>query len=534
MYLQPESVIIHVDDPLGRVVKDGSAIWSTGRLMNLADSQTRLTSSWQINEAVTVTAPGGGDAPGRWLLTNTDDGHGNFDLLDAPDSTRVEYSLFSLSDLGTDPRDYFLDVKVDFWALGTYKALFEIKGVLSGTTYTDSGTYIFHVGPVAELEVRDGGANPQVAGNRGAYTIEAVNNGPSDAGGVRVTLTGVPEGAVAEASRGDYDPGDLRPGRPLRGLLDHRRARDPGISSARWQGRDGNPDPHRRRESRSPPPSKVPGTTRSASTAMSRTWPRPASRPAKPAATAGTARSTTITSPRTTQRRLRRRTGTGLGHPGAPASLRARQYASVVFLDWQSVERLNGYPATHYEVMRQRGTFWEPLSSSVDSSMYVDLNPGQQLRSYRVRAVNRFGVVGPWSWPSAGDSPQVRTTAPRDFTATVSLDGRMVDLAWLPAATEGATVNRYELEWRQRTSDPWDCLRAYPAAPCAAAVANDATAHEHTLPEGVDGVGTYYRIRAVFDDGIAGAWATARAVDMVPGIPAASGLSCPIAATPRC
>ena len=30
------------------------------------------------------------------------------------------------------------------------------------TTYSDSGTYTFHVGPAADLEVRDAGASPEV------------------------------------------------------------------------------------------------------------------------------------------------------------------------------------------------------------------------------------------------------------------------------------------------------------------------------------------------------------------------------------
>lgn len=82
--------------------------------MDLRDSQTRLTSSWSIRESVKVTAPGGGDAPGRWLLTDTDDSVNSLDLLDATDSSPVTYPLFDLSDIGTDPTDYFLDVKVEF------------------------------------------------------------------------------------------------------------------------------------------------------------------------------------------------------------------------------------------------------------------------------------------------------------------------------------------------------------------------------------------------------------------------------------
>ncbi len=528
MYLQPESVLVHVDDPVGRTEKDGSAIWSTGRLMYVTTSQTRLTSSWQIGEAVTVTAPGGGDAPGRWLFTNLDDSeHGNFDVLDAPDSTRVFYDPFDLSDIGSDPEEYDLVGKIDFWALGTYKALYEITGVLSGTTYTDSGTYTFHVGPVAELEVRDAGANPQVAGNRGAYTIEAVNNGPSDAGRVRVTLTGVPEGAVAEASRGDYAQGSCD---------------QDGLCEAFWtidrlerpesRPRIGRPETETLTLIADGEPitaniesiedytvcvdsdaGDVDASDRSACESGGNSW--------------HTAEYYDhVTDNNTAQ--IASRTGTGRGHPEAPTLLRARKFATAVLLDWQPVEMLNGHPVTHYEVMRQRGALWEPLSSSVDGTLYAYVNPGQQLRAYRVRAVNRFGVPGPWSWPSDHGQPQFYSgddarTEPRDFTATVSLDGKWVDLAWLPAATEGATVDRYQLESRQRTSDDWDCLREYPAGPCPPALGGDATSAVHapspSSGEEANLVGRHYRIRAVFDDEIEGPWATTRAVDKVPGIP---------------
>ena len=207
-FRQPESVIVHVPDPDGRTSKGGSLVWSTVDLMDLRDTQTRLTSSWSIKHSVKVTAPGGGDAPGRLLLTNPDDSAGgNFDLLDAMDSSTVTYDFFDLSDVGTDPTQYFLDLKVDFWALGTYNALLGIFGRLSGTTYTDSGTYIFHVGPVADLAVRDAGANMEVPAGQRAFSIVAVNHGPDEAPAVEVKITGLKADDVQRhsATRGSFD-----------------------------------------------------------------------------------------------------------------------------------------------------------------------------------------------------------------------------------------------------------------------------------------------------------------------------------------
>ena len=39
-------------------------------------------------------------------------------------------------------------------------------------------TYTFHVGPIAELEVRDGGASRDATPEQVAFTVAANNNGP--------------------------------------------------------------------------------------------------------------------------------------------------------------------------------------------------------------------------------------------------------------------------------------------------------------------------------------------------------------------
>ena len=204
---QPEAFIFHVPDPGGRFTstRHGSVIWSTANLMDMRTSWTRLTSDWSVNNSAQVTSPGGGDAPGRWLVTDLDDSAQSFDILGVMGTSTITFA-YDLADWSSDPADYILNAKVDFWALGTYKALLEISGVFSGATYTDSATYIFHVGPMAELEVRDGGPNPAVPAGQRAFTIAAANNGPDTAPNVEVTLEGVPAGAtVGGISDGSYD-----------------------------------------------------------------------------------------------------------------------------------------------------------------------------------------------------------------------------------------------------------------------------------------------------------------------------------------
>ena len=69
-----------------------------------------------------------------------------------------------------------------------------------------TGTYTIHVGPIAELEVRDGGPGLPPSGSR-AYSIVAVNNGPDVAPAVRVVIKGLPEDAKVDytATRGSLN-----------------------------------------------------------------------------------------------------------------------------------------------------------------------------------------------------------------------------------------------------------------------------------------------------------------------------------------
>jgi len=441
-WLQPEEVLIHVPDPRGRGMKAESVIWSTVDLLDLRDSQTRLTSDWSIKESVTVTAPGGGDAPGRWLLVTTNE---TLELLDAPDSSKVSYDFISLLDeVGNDPNDYFLPVKIDFWAMGTYKALFEISGRLSGTTYTDSGTYTFHVGPISELEVRDGGASPEVGAGDNAYTVMAANNGPDIAPAVQVT--GMPTGVTEFfASDGSYDS-----------------------TSGVWTIGELDTGPRRRASGKTPFPTLalITDDTDPITAAIENTQDyavcigsdgNDIAATSESACTGNTGASWHTAAyldhiPGNNTATIMAHAGTGEGHPGAPVGVKAMATPAANILTWQPVERLNGFEVTHYQVQRSASP-WTTLDSDVKGTAYVDTASETGHPTYRVRAVNQFDVPGPWSEPSAR-----RPGAPGDFTASGSSDAQAT-LSWsAPAAVSGVTVTGYDVEFSQDGGNAWSSL----------------------------------------------------------------------------
>ena len=106
------------------------------------------------------------------------------------------------------------NIWLEFARLGTYTVKQTIKAKYDNDTtdstdpieYTDTETYTFHVGPMVDLEVRDGGASSYVAADQHALKIVAINNGPNDAGSTQVT--GLPtEAEVLYQSQGtgSYD-----------------------------------------------------------------------------------------------------------------------------------------------------------------------------------------------------------------------------------------------------------------------------------------------------------------------------------------
>ena len=228
-FLLPEDVIIQVKDPEGRVddtysysLTSSGPSWQTGRkttgrtdesgaanrsVSGVLVTHTRKTfaAPWTaLNQALSVTKDGA-DAQSKVRIRTNTNGRTTtifpFDL-----NNPRNWTTFSTSVI-----PYFFE----FVELGTYSVSFHVNATHSGTVYPPmemgqhryaKGTYTFHVGPIAELEVRDSGRNPAVSAGQRAYTITAVNNGPDTAPATQVTLRDVPAGAtVGSISEGSYD-----------------------------------------------------------------------------------------------------------------------------------------------------------------------------------------------------------------------------------------------------------------------------------------------------------------------------------------
>ena len=219
VFLDPESVFIQVKDPEGRVrdshtqsVSDVS--WQTARKAisgkNRAVDGVTITytrqdikdaSAWKSMgpRTLTVTREDGA-TPGKVKIRFISNGNTFFDFSSTNTVTKGAFNITTV-----DPQEfpYF----AEFETLGTYLIKYDLTLTDSSSKlYTDSGTYTFHVGPVAELEVRDGGPGSLPPGQR-AFSIMAVNHGPDTAPAARVTVTGLPENAAVNytASRGSFD-----------------------------------------------------------------------------------------------------------------------------------------------------------------------------------------------------------------------------------------------------------------------------------------------------------------------------------------
>ena len=252
---RPEDVLIHIADPLGRRSSSDSnsdaMVWSTGfeepenghghdgeeqpgillganteglDLETTVDADlwgTPHTSftTWEQGEvSVELSGPrtmsswyhdtGNNNAVTAWSYWG-----GSL----APGGTHntAERWLGSTADSG-----FRSDVWLEFSALGTYELTMTIgtlydddtTDTTDGTEYTDSGTYTFHVGPLVELEARDGGANADLNTNQNALTVEAMNNGPDHAvyAEVSIDLSSLPSGVTVashKASDGTYSTG---------------------------------------------------------------------------------------------------------------------------------------------------------------------------------------------------------------------------------------------------------------------------------------------------------------------------------------
>ena len=227
--MRPEKVVIHVPDPGGRVVDGSDLTWQT--ISDLGDDHASYCSditegvllgeNWDsmlaagtksngestiwsnVTDRLTATGIGGGAKPGTLKIENTECSF-EFANADPGEFTSSPYPVGGASGAGT------LNVVYVFGEMGTYFTERRYKATHNNGTaittddveYTGAGSYIFHVGPVADLEVKAAWDLP------GVFTLTALNHGPFDAPAVRVAVTPPPglRFVRSEANVGSYDP----------------------------------------------------------------------------------------------------------------------------------------------------------------------------------------------------------------------------------------------------------------------------------------------------------------------------------------
>ncbi len=507
--LQPAGVIVHVREPQGR----HAGKWRTGKtthhLAAVPDTQgvgvifsflPRSYSAYTF--AVSDVSPK--QRPGGFSIIGAN--RGTFTILNA--DTKKTLGPVNLSaSVTNNPYPAILE----FGTLGVYKLNLTV-GATHNTAgaLTDTVTYAFHVGPVADLAVRDAGANPEVAADRRAYTILAVNNGPDDAPAVRVTLTEVPEGAEAVPSQGSYTQGTCESGLcqgvwtigELRPGYDHRPSAYAGEGAALTLVA----------ASGSPITATIENTQNyCVRIKTANTDPENDLECAAGSVPTGYTEHSIpyydhVEGNNTTTVALR--DGTGVGLTNAPKGVKVMETPAANILIWQPVDKLYGHAVTHYEV-QQSASPWMTLDSDVKEAVYLDMTPGSDHPDYRVRAVNEFGVPGPWS-ESSGRRPGV----PQDFSATVAGSGQ-IDLSWnAPGDVTGVDVTGYEIEVSEDSGSTWTQLAAE----------HSASPYNHTGLMLSPGAVWQYRVRTVGDFGdkeLKSGWATASAEVAYPkpGVP---------------
>ncbi len=463
VYLEPETVIVQVPTPDGRLrmlsnsFENRGVLWQTRRysLQTSIDFnfQPGLGVRWSragfdpviadwMNMQSTFSVAGldGGDPPGR-VKVRWDDRDADV-FVDLNPTTQPRYTHlrpFNLTHNSAErePRIFY----VEFESLGTYVVKYDLVANRQDTSdnpssYSDSGNeYVFHVGPISELGVRDGGASPLAGSGQQAYTVLAINDGPDTAPDAEVTLRGVPRGAEVVVTDGVYREttcGD-------------------GVCDAVWDLGEMPASASRLLEGRTEfatltliagagAPASITATitnTEDYSVCLDgfdEVTPTPGSEAACVAA-GGVWHSTVYydyNKDNDTAIVIVGRSGTGDGAPGAP-SARAQLYTlpPIGLVRWDPVDSVNGHPVSHYQVWHT-GAGCEPpdrddTPATVRGTVFVDYGIDVTERvCYYVRAVNDLGGVGYWS-------PRAEAFDPTQVTPKLSVRGQ-------PAVSEGTTA----------------------------------------------------------------------------------------------
>ncbi len=384
---------------------------------------------------------------------------------------------------GASNGPYDEDYIAEFEKLGTYKLQFTAKltrATLDGDEDCDPNsatppvnqrfcateTYAFHVGPMAELGVRDGGASSKAGSDQVAFTVVGVNNRyeAAESGKVVVDLPAGTTGLITvPADTGTFDANanpptwtwdihdleysDLRRSKGLPGgetvtlIVDGVSANETATAKIAY-------DPY-----------EVCIGTVGDSKSKTLDYDNQMGCEAHDEDNDNTGdgswhegtvfdlydgnNTATITA----------RAGTGGGGDDAPSPRAAKSGAPSVTVQWEAVATVNSVAVTHYQVERSASD-WEIVADNVEETTWIDttVEPGKTYR-YRVRAVNGAGVAGPPSAPEEARVPDVPVvTREVEVIKEVEVDGGTetvfeeviveveVEVPVLPAGPTGLTA----------------------------------------------------------------------------------------------
>ena len=463
--VKPDRVIVQIPDPSGRATssEDGSSdlVWSTGY-----DGDPVIRSGVILGEDLVSLDFS------QWGVDSDNDGS-RTGTLRVEVSGPGKLSTWATSGNGSAPWEFFGSATngeltsgswylgaatwyAEFSKLGTYRVDFDGAIAKNNGTPTDTTddtsysiakrTYVFHVGPMADLAVEDGGSSAHVAGNRNALTIVAINNGPDTASDAQVT--GLPTGAeVLQISKGSYDPGagvwdigELK----LRGYYDSRGEPAPTLVLA-----------------------AAAGETASVSIANSTDYEvcidssgedvAAATESICEATTGNTWHSTEYydyNDDNSTNVTITARRGT----KGAVA-LRTSEDTADVNLSWSPRTGAVGYGI---EVSEDDGAAWSLLAWWVGATSYTHTGvPQGAVRHYRVHAIDSESRRSlPFATTSVVAGSATRETsppgAPEQMTLSAAPSGRSgIVLSWVAPEDYGSPVSDYTLQIADGRSGPW-------------------------------------------------------------------------------
>ena len=351
----------------------------------------------RFSRTLTLTDPSGGAAPGGMKVRIP--AFLDFALIDV--STGSGTYAEALNDF--DPATYHsfysnMPVFYEFEELGTYVVNYAMTLTLDdNSVITDDADLIFHVGPIAELAVWDGGASPLAGPGQRAYTIHAASKGPDRAPAVAVTLADVPQGAEVIVTEGTYQEGSCTPGGVCGGVWD---LGEMGVSAPRLAtGRLPYPTLTLITDAFSPGDITASiKNTEDYSVTID-----------------GAVHSTNYFDyvEENDAAIIEARPGTGAATPGSPQGLRLLAYSNppAAIVSWDEVASLNRRPVAGYQVHESaspcvRPAFDATATAFVKDPRHVDTgaDAGED-KCYAVRAVNEQGVAGYWTFTEEPPTP---------------------------------------------------------------------------------------------------------------------------------